>query len=78
MYIYMYIYIDNNISSYIHIHCWLVTKLQVLRCKLDPSLRVRSAAQRVLERLAPNVLADLACRGARGGASPNYVYSSTY
>lgn len=51
---------------------------EVLRCKLDPSLRVRSAAQRVLERLAPNVLADLACKGARGGASPNYVYSSTY
>ena len=50
---------------------------QVLRCKLDPSLRVRSAAQRVLERLAPNVLADLACRGARGGASPDNVYCST-
>eukprot|EP00438_Fugacium_kawagutii_P027449 Skav208100 [mRNA] locus=scaffold1681:244687:247489:- [translate_table: standard] len=49
---------------------------EVLRCKLDPSQRVRSAAQRVLERLAPNVLADLACHGARGGTSHEYIYSS--
>ena len=37
----------------------------MLRCKLDWHLRVRCAAQRVLERLDPSLLADLACKGAR-------------
>ncbi|CAK9041493.1 unnamed protein product [Durusdinium trenchii] len=49
---------------------------QVLRCKLDWHLRVRCAAQRVLERLDPGVLADLACRGARGGVAHKWSSGS--
>ena len=61
---YIFICMYTFISRYV---CLIrASTTQALRCKLDESLRVRCAAQRVLERLAPNVLADLACRGARG------------